>query len=108
MKTLINTLITLSILILSLNTFSQAPEGINYQATVRNSSGALMTNQSVTVIFAIKQTTATGTTIYQETHSLTTNAYGGFNALIGAGTVTTGTFSSINWIWNTHWCGCTF
>ncbi|MGB1040276.1 MAG: tail fiber domain-containing protein, partial [Flavobacteriales bacterium] len=103
MKTLIKILLVLSVLTLSLTTFSQAPEGINYQATVRNSSGALMTNQSVTVVFAINQTSATGTTVYQESHSVTTNSYGGFNAVIGAGTASTGTFSSINWGTNSHY-----
>ena len=97
MKTTIKILSIIWIMTLTNYCFSQTPEGINYQATVRNSSGALMTNQSVSVVFAIKQNSSTGTTVYQETHSVTTNGYGGFNAVIGAGTSTTGTFSTINW-----------
>lgn len=84
-------------LLASLNGYSQSPEGINYQATVRDNGGNLLTNQSVTVIFTLRQTSAIGTTVYRETHSVNTNSYGGFNAIIGGGTSNSGTFSTIDW-----------
>jgi hypothetical protein len=97
MKTTIKILLVTSIVMLSNLALGQAPEGVNYQATVRDASGNLMTNQSVAVIFTIKKTTMTGTNVYQENQTLTTNAYGGFAAIIGQGTATTGTFSGIAW-----------
>ncbi|MGB1041384.1 MAG: tail fiber domain-containing protein [Flavobacteriales bacterium] len=107
MKNLIQfTLLTL-FLAFGFSSLGQAPEGINYQATVRNSSGALMTSQSVTVVFAIRQSSTIGAIIYQENHTVTTNAYGGFNAIIGSGTATTGTFSSINWGTGTYYLSVT-
>ena len=94
--------ILISLLIIGLiNSFSQSPEGINYQATVRNASGNLLTNQAV-VVFTIRQNSALGTIIYSESHSLTTNGFGGFNSVIGTGTPSTGTFSTINWGANAH------
>ena len=107
MKNLIQfTLLTL-FLTFGFSSLGQAPEGINYQATVRNSSGALMTSQSVTVVFAIRQSSTIGAIIYQENHTVTTNAYGGFNTIIGSGTATTGTFSSINWGTGTYYLSVT-
>ncbi len=40
---------------------------------------------------------ATGPVLYQEKHSVTTNQFGLYNVAIGAGTVLSGTFVSINW-----------
>jgi len=97
MKKTLSLILFTCLLISGGSVLSQAPEGINYQATVRNSSGNLLTSQSVTVIFAIKSVSASGTTVYQETQSVSTNSFGGFSAVIGSGTATTGTFASINW-----------
>lgn len=102
MKTILKLIVLSSLLLVVTNSYSQAPEGINYQATVRNASGNLITNQSVSVIFAIKQNSTSGTIVYQENQTLTTNAYGGFVAIIGKGTVTSGTFAGINWGGDDH------
>jgi hypothetical protein len=107
MKTSTKISLIISFLAISFSSLAQAPEGINYQATVRNSSGALMTSQSVAVIFSIRQTSAIGTIIYQETHSVTTNNYGGFTAIIGGGAATSGTFNSINWSSNSYYLNVT-
>ena len=42
-------LITFLALIATIATFAQAPQGFNYQATVRNSSGVLIINQKVSL-----------------------------------------------------------
>lgn len=97
MKTIFKLLTVSAVMLISNLSIAQSPEGINYQATVRDGSGNLLTSQSVAVIFVIKQTSAIGTTVYQESQTLTTNSYGGFDAVIGGGTATTGTFSSISW-----------
>jgi hypothetical protein len=78
--------------------FSQAPEGINYQAVMRNSSGNLVTNSTVAIRVQIRQGSSTGTTVYQERHSIMSSSQGLINMVIGAGMVQTiGTFNNINW-----------
>ena len=78
--------------------FSQAPEGINYQAVMRNSSGNLVTNSTVAIRVQIRQGSSTGTTVYQERHSIISSSQGLINMVIGAGMPQTiGTFNNINW-----------
>ena len=77
--------------------FSQAPEGINYQAVMRNSSGNLVTNSTVAIRVQIRQATATGTAVYQERHSVVTSSQGLINLVIGLGTPQGGTFNNIDW-----------
>jgi BclB C-terminal domain-containing protein len=78
-------------------TFGQTPQLVNYQAVVRNVAGDPVTNQTVSLRFTIHDVTSTGTVLYQETQSLSTNALGLVNIQIGGGAPVTGTFSSINW-----------
>lgn len=76
--------------------FFQTPAAIPYQAVVRNANGLIMANQSVTLSFTMHDSIATGNTVYQETHSLTTNTQGLVITNIGQGTSTIGSFSGIN------------
>ncbi|HCQ30141.1 MAG TPA: hypothetical protein DIU39_07635 [Flavobacteriales bacterium] len=82
---------------LSLNSLAQSPEGFKYQAVVRDASQNVLPNQAVGVQITILQGSATGTVVYQETFSSTTNGYGLINLAIGNGTVVSGTFSTIDW-----------
>ena len=79
------------------STFAQAPEQMSYQAIVRDATGNLVTNQQVGMQISILQTTATGTAVYVETHTETTNANGLLTLQVGAGSVQNGTFASIDW-----------
>ena len=90
-------LITLLAVFATITSFAQAPQGFNYQATVRNSAGALIVNQNVIFKFKVLQNSATGTIVYSENQSVTTDDLGQVNIVIGQGTATTGTFSTINW-----------
>jgi hypothetical protein len=90
-------LFTLLALVLTLITFAQAPQGFNYQATVRNSAGALIVNQNVNFKFNIMLNSATSLPVFSETHMVPTDDLGQVNLVIGTGTATTGTFSTINW-----------
>ena len=74
-----------------------APESMNYQAVIRDGSGNIVANQSVGIRIDILQGSATGTSVYQETFTPTTNAYGSIAIQIGSGTVISGTFSTIDW-----------
>ena len=81
---------------------AQVPQGFNYQATVRNNAGALMTNASVQLKFSILQDTATGTVVYSESQTKTTDGLGQVSTVVGQGTALTGTFAAINWGTGTH------
>jgi hypothetical protein len=82
---------------------AQAPNAISYQAAARDGNGNLLSNSNLQVRFSINQGSAGGTTMYQETHSVTTNDYGLFTAAIGSGTVVSGTFANINWATTSHY-----
>ena len=64
---------------------AQSPQKISYQAVVRNSTNALVTNQPVGVKITILQGSATGTPVFAETHTPTTKADGLINIVIGTG-----------------------
>jgi len=82
---------------INLNACAQSPEKFSYQALVRNAANVVLVNQAVGMRISIFRGSASGTLVYDETHTSTTNA-GGIVALdIGAGTPGTGTFSSIDW-----------
>ena len=90
-------LTTLLAFVATIATFAQAPQGFNYQATVRNSAGALIVNQIVLVKFNVLQNSVNGTIVYSENQSANTDDLGHINLVVGQGTATTGTFSAINW-----------
>lgn len=77
--------------------FAQSPQGINYQAVARNTSGAILSNQTIGVRISICMAANGSLPVYVETHSVTTNQFGLFTLNIGNGTPTLGTFSAIQW-----------
>jgi len=97
------TKLNLAIILLSVNllinksTFAQAPQKMSYQAVIRNNSNALMTSTPVGMKISVLQGTSTGTAVYVETQTPSTNANGLVNLEIGTGTVVSGTFAGINW-----------
>lgn len=76
---------------------AQAPNGISYQSVIRSSGGTLITNQNVGIKISILQGSASGTAVYAETQSATTNANGLASTQIGSGTVVSGNFANIDW-----------
>ena len=83
--------------LITLTCFAQVPQGVSYQAVAFNSGGNPVANGTVGVKVSILDNSATGTVVYSETHTKSTNAQGLFNLNIGQGTATSGTFSGINW-----------
>ena len=71
---------------------AQVPQGINYQTVVRNTNGNPVTNQAVAFRISVLEDNALGNTVYTEEHSLTTNAFGLVNFVIGSGNTTLGNF----------------
>ena len=88
----------LALLLVSFNfLFAQAPHKMSYQAVVRNSSFTLVTNTAIGMKVSILQGSATGTAVYVETQTPTTNANGLASIQIGGGTVVSGNMATINW-----------
>lgn len=87
----------LAFLVLAGTSFAQAPQKLNYQGIARNNSGQPLAAAALGLRITIRDLTATGTVLYQESHSATTNSYGLYNVAIGAGTAITGTFPGIVW-----------
>lgn len=83
--------------LLTATSFAQAPHKMSYQAVIRNSSNALIINQPVGMRISILQGSASGTAVYVETQTPSTNANGLVSIAIGTGTVVSGTFSAIDW-----------
>ena len=82
------------------------PQGINYQAVARDSIGAVLVNQGLTIQFSIISDITTGNITWQETHQDSTNSYGLFTAIIGQGTSTSVgsslSFDVIDWGTSNH------
>ena len=74
---------------------SQSPQLFNYQGVARDTAGTVLTNQPIGLQISIVADSATGTVVYTETHTTTSNDYGVFNIAIGGGSVVYGTFSGI-------------
>ena len=87
----------IALLAINFTLFSQAPQRLSYQAVIRNSTGGLVTSHAVGMKISILQGSPTGTVVYVETHTTTTNANGLATIEIGGGTVVSGTFAGINW-----------
>lgn len=92
----------LLMLLISTLSIAQTPDAFNYQSAVRDGAGDILASQNIGVEIQIRQGGATGTTVYTETHNVTTNAYGIFDLAVGTGT-TSDTFSAIAWDTNTYW-----
>jgi hypothetical protein len=76
---------------------AQAPEKFNYQGVARDNSGNILANQAIGLQITIHSGSPNGASVYQETHTVTTNDFGFFNIEIGGGTIVSGVFSNINW-----------
>ena len=77
--------------------FAQAPNKMSYQAVIRNNTNALVANQAVGMRISILQTSPSGTAVYVETQTPSTNTNGLVSIEIGGGAVVSGNFSNINW-----------
>jgi hypothetical protein len=76
---------------------AQSPDMFSYQAVARDDQGNVLSNQDVGIKISILQGSASGTVVYEEEHSKTTNAQGLVNLMIGNGSVLSGTFANIDW-----------
>ncbi len=84
-------------LIMTASVFAQSPEKMSYQAVVRDGSNNLVTSSAVGMQLSILQGSASGTAVYVETQTPTSNANGLVSVEIGSGTVVSGKFATIDW-----------
>ncbi len=68
--------------------------GFNYKALITN-GGSALSNQAVNIKFTVLENGATN--VYQETHSVTTDANGIVIAIVGEGNTISGDFTTIDW-----------
>ena len=94
---MIKILTFISAVILTASLWAQAPNKMSFQTVVRNNLGKLVVNKSIGVRLSILKTSSTGTAVYVETHTKTSNVNGLLTLEVGTGTVTSGTFTTINW-----------
>jgi len=79
------------------------PLGIHYQAVARDIYGKELSNREIDIRFSIVSDNPLGPLVYQELHSkVVTSKYGVFSIVIGHGTQTGGTSSTLSQIsWST-------
>jgi hypothetical protein len=73
--------LTLFLTSLTFSVSAQAPLQIPYQGVARDAQGVALQNQNITLLLSIED--ISGTELFSETHSTTTNQFGLFNVKIG-------------------------
>ena len=84
-------------LLINILCFAQTPEKMTFQAVIRDASNALLVNQSIGMQISILQGSSSGTAVYVETQTPTSNANGLVSIEIGGGTMVSGDISTIDW-----------
>ena len=90
-------LLGVAMLLSSLFSYAQSPQAMNFQAVARNAGGNPISDKEVGIKIEIVQGSASGTTVYGETHHTTTAKNGVVNLQIGNGTAINGIFTEIDW-----------
>ncbi len=86
-----------AVILMATIVFAQAPQKMSYQAVIRDGSNALVTSTAVGMEISILQGSASGSAVYVETQTPSSNNNGLVSIEIGGGTVLTGAFTAINW-----------
>ena len=89
----------LTAVLISASSWAQAPQSFSYQAVVRATDNALVSNKQVGMRISLLKGSETGTAVYVETHTPTSNANGLVSIAIGGGTkdASSKAFASIDW-----------
>lgn len=77
--------------------YAQTPQSFKYQTVLRDYNGNILANKIIALQFSIIRGSATGLSLYKETHSISTSDFGVANVNIGEGTVVVGQFKTIDW-----------
>ena len=76
---------------------AQAPTTMIHEFMVNNSTGTPVASRTIAVRASILQGSSSGTAVYVETHTPTTDANALARISVGAGTVVSGTYGTIDW-----------
>ena len=88
----------LAMLLFVESVFAQIPQKMSFQAVIRNSNNVLVANKQIGMQISILQGSASGTPVYVETQTPTTNANGLVSIEIGGSLG----FDTINWSINSY------
>jgi hypothetical protein len=86
------------LLFLAFNVFAQnPPQAFNYSGVARDALGNPLSNRTLAVEIGILKGSVAGQVQYIETHNVTTDQFGLFNLVIGAGAIQSGSISAVSW-----------
>jgi Chaperone of endosialidase/YadA head domain repeat (2 copies) len=91
---IIKYIVSVILLLITVSTFAQ--QGINYKALIKDGSGNVLASAPVSIQFIIYEGVALTNNVYQESHTVNTDANGIVIVNIGQGT-TSDVFTNINW-----------
>ena len=81
------------IFIITISSYSQAPDLINYQAVLRDAGGQILSNTNTNIKINIRESSSNGNTVYSEEHNVNTTNFGNINFTIGQGLNSSGTIT---------------
>jgi len=90
-------------LMLTIGAFAQSPAKFNYQSICRDADGLLIENTQVSVRISILQGSSSGSEVYSEEHSPTTNDFGLMSLQVGSGSNVSGDLATIDWGGDSYW-----
>lgn len=97
MSNLWKQLLVIFTVVMAHSAFAQAPQKMSYQAVIRDNTNQLIANTAIGMQVSILQGSASGTAVYVETHTPTTNQNGLTTVELGSGTQVSGDFTTIDW-----------
>lgn len=89
--------IILVVVLATTGLIAQAPTSMSHEFMVNNSTGTPVASRTIAVRASILQGSSSGTAVYVETHTPTTNANALARINVGDGTVVSGTYGTIDW-----------
>ena len=97
MSNLWKQLLVIFTVVMAHSAFAQAPQKMSYQAVIRDNTNQLIANAAIGMQVSILQGSSSGTAVYVETHTPTTNQNGLTSVELGTGTPVSGDFTTIDW-----------